>query len=107
MFKIVFDKEKECFHFLLNSKNGGSLLLKSIAFDSKAEAEKAIDDCRQQVLLKSNIERKTLGNGKFHFIIKDNKRKILADSLFYSSEAGMQNGIEAIRKYIPIAGIDA
>ncbi len=104
MFTIQKHPTSKGFQFVLHSKKG-VLLLSSIAFTTPKEAMKAIELCKTQVQRKTNIERKTTATGKFHFIIKDVERKLLADSMLYSSEPGMQNGIDAIRSYVPLASV--
>lgn len=104
MFTIQQHPTSKGFQFVLHSKKG-ILLLSSIVFTTPKEAMKGIELCKTQVQRKTNIERKTTTSGKFHFSIKDIEGKLLADSMLYSSEPGMQNGKEAIRNYAPMATV--
>ncbi|WP_281756059.1 YegP family protein [Neptunitalea chrysea] len=95
MFKI--DKTIDRVYFTLNAEHG-KILLTSIPFTNEEDALLASNSCSEIIKKKSGIERKTSSNGKFHFIVKNTDGTILAQSEEYTSEAGMQNNIEAIRK---------
>lgn len=98
MFEIIPIENTDSYRFILKTKNG-EVLLVSISFDSLEETEKAIASCKTLSPYKTRFERKTAPNGKFLFILKDTTGKMLAESRYYTSEAGMQNGMEAVRKY--------
>ncbi|VXC06160.1 YegP family protein [Maribacter litoralis] len=96
MIKIIKDKDG-FYQFILKSGNG-QVLLKSIPFNSENETDKTIRDIKS--LKKSNgkfFERRTNTDGKFLVELKNSTGKIVGASGFYSSEAGMENGILNIK----------
>ena len=48
----------------------------------------------------SSFERTTDYNGKFLFLFKDGHGKTIGYSMYYSSEVGMENGIENLKNGI-------
>lgn len=99
MFEIIPSENTGLFRFQLKTANG-ELLLTSIDFTSEQEANAVIESFKTVTLYKTRFERKTTPNGKFHFVLKDTSGKPVAKSPYYTSEAGMQNGMEAVRKYV-------
>ena len=96
MYKIERSNSGNVFNFLLLAEHG-HILLKSIAFDSIETAEKEIESVKVNALNMSRYERKTTPEGKFYFNLKNANGVILGQSQMYSSEAGMENGILAVK----------
>lgn len=76
----------------------GKTLLRSVDFESEAEIERTVKELSPLVNLQSTIERKTNYDGNFLFNLKDKNGKVIGKSLLYDSEAGMENGINNLRK---------
>ena len=96
MYKIERSNPGNVFNFLLLAEHGHTLL-KSNAFDSIEAVEKEIESVQVNALNMSRYERKTTPDGKFYFNLKNANGSILGKSQMYSSEAGMENGILAVK----------
>ena len=84
------------FQFLVKSETG-SILLKSVSFSDKKTLEttlKAIEITKSSI---KHFERKTNFEGQFLFHLKNKDGAIIGSSGFYSSEAGMENGIKNLK----------
>ncbi|MCM4168155.1 hypothetical protein KCTC52924_03711 [Arenibacter antarcticus] len=89
------------FSFTLQSESGHNLL-QSVPFSDKQKLEWTIATLKELILRHSSFERKTNYNGKFFFLLKDSDGKLIGNSMFYSSEAGMENGIKNIKTSITL-----
>ncbi|NNC35694.1 MAG: YegP family protein [Croceitalea sp.] len=78
--------------FEVFSSNGG-LLMKSIEFDSKSDFDTIVQKLDSIKNSSLSIERKTMLGGQFVFHLKDTNSRMVGQSGTYSSEAGMENGI--------------
>lgn len=83
--------------FSLKAEDGGNLL-HSIAFSSKREVNKIIEQLKSIKPGKTDFERLTNHDGKFLFTLKDKNGRRIGQSELYSSEAGMENGIKNVLK---------
>ena len=54
----------------------------------------------------SNYERKNSSSGKFHFNLKAGNGQVIGSSEMYESAAGMENGIESVKKNAPVATVE-
>lgn len=87
------------YRFKINTSDGHTLL-NSIDFSSEEEIHKTIKNLNP-LLDKQNIfQRRTDHSGKFLFMLRDAGGKIIGNSLLYSSEAGMENGIKNLKNRI-------
>lgn len=96
MFEIFKSEKNGKFYFNLKAKNG-QIILSSQAYDSKAGASNGISSVKENADDESKYERKTASNGKFHFNLKAGNGQIIGSSQMYSSEAGMENGIDSVK----------
>lgn len=87
--------------FSLQSESGQALLT-SIPFGNKEEINRIIADLKVLIGQSWVFERKTDYNGKFLFILKNIEGKIIGNSMLYSSEAGMENGIKNLKNSISL-----
>lgn len=78
----------------------GNLLMKSIGFDTKDDAEKAITELSKIVGSRASFERRTEHSGQFAFSLKNSHGKLIGKSGCYTSEAGMENGIKNLRESV-------
>lgn len=100
---VAIKEDGNGFSFEVRSAQG-QLLLQSVGFASR---EDLMASLRQACLRLSNpacFERMTNHDGKFRFCLKGARGKILGRSAFYSSEAGMENGIKNTR--LALSGAD-
>lgn len=84
-------------NFLVKSK-AGKTLLTSIDYTSKQEIEKTIKQLASTKNAIQKIERKTNFEGQFLFHLKAETGNIIGSSGLYSSEAGMENGINNLKR---------
>ena len=89
------------FTFSLQSESGQALL-NSIPFSNREEINKTITNLKVLIGQSWVFERKTDYNGKFLFTLKNSEGKILGNSMLYSSEAGMENGIKNLKTSISL-----
>lgn len=98
MFEIFQSEKNHKFYFNLKANNG-QIILSSQGYGSKNGAEKGIRSVMENANDDSKYERKTASNGKFHFNLKAANGQIVGNSQMYSSEAGMENGIESVKNH--------
>ena len=72
--------------------------MSSQGYADKSGAKNGIESCKKNSIDDSKFERKTAKNGKFHFNLKAGNGQIIGSSQMYASEAGMENGIESVKK---------
>jgi hypothetical protein len=97
---IAIKKEGE-HHYKFDLKTAtGHLLLESVPFSNKSELEMALADLLPLISDPNTIERKTDHSGKFLFHLKDGQGRVIGKSQLYSSEAGMENGINNLKKSV-------
>jgi uncharacterized protein YegP (UPF0339 family) len=102
MFELKKSGDK--FHFVLKSGNG-QVILSSQMYASKSGAMNGIESVQKNCGEDKCFEKKTAKNGKFHFNIKSTNGQIIGSSQMYAAEAGMNNGIESVRKNAPGADV--
>ncbi|MGB5238753.1 MAG: YegP family protein [Flavobacteriaceae bacterium] len=98
MIEIKQQKNKT-YQFRLKTP-GGQTLLKSIDFNSREEIELTVQRLTPLANDYNIIERKTNYDGNFVFNLKDASGKVIGKSLLYNSEAGMENGINNLKRSI-------
>ncbi|AXT59354.1 DUF1508 domain-containing protein [Aquimarina sp. AD10] len=101
MFELK-NKEGSSYHFTLKAKNG-QVILSSEVYNSKAAAENGIESVKKNASEDGRYERKTAKNGKFFFNLKAGNGQVIGSSQMYSSESGMENGINSVRENAPDA----
>jgi len=101
MFELK-NKEGSDYHFTLKAKNG-QVILSSEAYNSKAAAVNGIQSVQKNASEDGRDERKTAKNGKFFFNLKASNGQVIGSSQMYSSESGMENGINSVKENAPKA----
>ncbi len=99
MFELK-NKEGASFHFTLKAKNG-QVILSSEVYNSKSAAENGIASVKKNASEDARYERKTAKNGKFFFNLKAGNGQVIGSSQMYSSESGMENGINSVKENAP------
>ncbi|MEM6717719.1 MAG: YegP family protein [Bacteroidota bacterium] len=97
MFELFQSENNQKFYFNLKAKNG-QIIMSSQGYADKSGAKNGIESCKKNSTDDSKFERKTAKNGKFHFSLKAGNGQIIGSSQMYASEAGMENGIESVKK---------
>lgn len=100
MFELKQSGEK--YHFVLKAANG-QVILSSQMYASKSSAVNGIESVKKNAPTDSLYDRKTSSNGKFYFNLKSTNGQIIGSSQMYTSESGMNNGIESVKKNAPDA----
>lgn len=101
MFELK-NKEGSNYHFTLKAKNG-QVILSSEVYSSKAAAENGISSVKKNAPEDARYERKTAKNGKFFFNLKAGNGQVIGSSQMYTSESGMENGINSVKENAPKA----
>ncbi|MBQ0735417.1 YegP family protein [Aquimarina celericrescens] len=96
MFELK-NKEGSSYHFTLKAKNG-QVILSSEVYNSKSAAENGIASVKKNASDDGRYERKTAKNGKFFFNLKAGNGQVIGSSQMYSSESGMENGINSVKE---------
>ncbi|MEZ4874899.1 MAG: YegP family protein [Flavobacteriaceae bacterium] len=97
-------KSGDQYHFVLKAGNG-QVILSSQMYASKASAMNGIESVKKNAGDAKCWETKTAKNGKFHFNLKSTNGQIIGSSQMYANEAGMNNGIESVKKNAPGADV--
>ncbi|WP_378173169.1 YegP family protein [Aquimarina sp. SS2-1] len=101
MFELK-NKEGSSYHFTLKAKNG-QVILSSEVYNSKAAAVNGIASVQKNASEDGRYERKTAKDGKFFFNLKATNGQVIGSSQMYSSESGMENGINSVKENAPEA----
>ncbi|WP_298315707.1 YegP family protein [uncultured Aquimarina sp.] len=101
MFELK-NKEGSSYHFTLKAKNG-QVILSSEVYNSKAAAVNGIASVQKNAAEDGRYERKTAKDGRFFFNLKASNGQVIGSSQMYSSESGMENGINSVKENAPEA----
>ncbi len=94
-------------HVLFNLKAAnGQIILTGQRYASKVYAKDGIESVRKNSPLDERYERRENSKGEPYFILKAGNSQEIGRSEYYSTKAGMENGIESVKKNGPIAEID-
>ncbi|GGW26104.1 YegP family protein [Arenibacter certesii] len=97
---IQIKKESDhTYTFAIQTKDGQALL-HSVPFNDKEKMERTISNLKEWIKRESSFERKTNYHGKFFFLLNNSDGTLIGNSMFYSSEAGMENGIKNLKNII-------
>ena len=106
MGKFVISKRKSGeFQFNLKAGNGQTILA-SEGYTTKASCENGVESVKKNASDDSKYERKNSSSGKFHFNLKAGNGQVIGSSEMYESAAGMENGIESVKKNAPDATVE-
>lgn len=106
MGKFVISKRKNGeFQFNLKAGNGQTILA-SEGYSTKAACENGVESVKKNASDDSKYERKESAGGKFHFNLKAGNNQVIGSSEIYESAAGMENGIESVKKNAPDATVE-
>ncbi len=105
MGKYVIKKGKNNEYYFSLKADNGQVILSSEGYSSKSACENGIDSVKKNSPDDGKYERKKSTNGKHHFNLKAGNNQIIGKSEMYESEAGMNNGIESVKKNGPSSTI--
>jgi uncharacterized protein len=92
------------YRFNLIAPNG-QIILSSDQYDNKTGAQDGIRSLRSNARYDSRFERRITSNGEPYFVLKAFNGEIIGRSDSYSSKAGMENGIQAVKSHAPVARV--
>jgi uncharacterized protein YegP (UPF0339 family)/uncharacterized protein YlxW (UPF0749 family) len=84
-------------YFNLKATNGQTILTSQM-YSSESACFNGIESVRTNCSDDSKFERKQSVNNKPYFVLKAANRQVIGNSEMYESEAGMENGIESVKK---------
>jgi uncharacterized protein YegP (UPF0339 family) len=87
------------YSFKLKTQSGHTLL-RSVLYKNKEEIQQTVKDLNASNMNMFRFERKTNHEGLFLFDIKNSSGQLIGNSPFYTSEAGLENGIKNLQKRI-------
>lgn len=102
---IISTRKNGEFQFNLKAGNGQTILA-SEGYSTKGACENGVESVRKNASDDSKYERKNSSNGKYYFNLKAGNGQIIGTSEMYESSAGMENGIESIKKNAPDASVE-
>ena len=90
--------------YMFNLKAGNNqIILTSELYDSKSAAEKGIASVKKNAGDDKRYERKASKKGEPYFVLNAANGEVIGKSEMYSGTAGMENGIESVKKNGPSA----
>jgi len=99
---LEIKKESDTTYTFSLQSESGQTLLTSVPFKNREEIDNTIAKLKILIGQSSVFERKTDYNGKFLFVMKNSEGKTIGNSMLYSSEAGMENGIKNLKTSISL-----
>ena len=102
---VVSTRKNGEFQFCLLANNG-EIILVSEGYTAKASCLQGIDSVKKNAAHLDNYDRKTARNGQFYFNLRATNGRVIGTSERYVRAAGMEKGIESVRKNAPDAEVD-
>lgn len=103
MGKFEIKVAKNGSHFFNLKSGNGQIILSSEMYNTKAACENGIASVQKNAADDSRYERKEGASGKHHFNLKAGNHQVIGSSQMYADVAGMNNGIESVKKNAPDA----
>ena len=85
-------------HYFNLKADNYQVILTSQMYSSKPACFNGIESVRNNCNDDSRFERKESVNNKHYFVLKATNGQIIGNSEMYASKAGMENGIESVKK---------
>jgi uncharacterized protein YegP (UPF0339 family) len=85
-------------HYFNLKADNYQVILTSQMYSSKPACFNGIESVRVNGTDDSKYERKHSVNDKHYFVLKASNGQIIGNSEMYASKAGMENGIESVKK---------
>ena len=85
-------------HYFNLRADNSQIILTSQKYSSKPACFNGIESVRTNCTEDSRYDRKQSVNNKHYFVLKAFNGEIIGNSEMYSSKAGMENGIESVKK---------
>jgi len=98
MGNFVIKKATNGEHYFNLKADNYQVILTSQMYSSKSACFNGIESVRVNCSDDSMYERKQSVNDKHYFVLKASNGQIIGNSEMYESKAGMENGIESVKK---------
>ena len=98
MGNFVIKKATNGEHYFNLKADNYQVILTSQMYSSKSACFNGIESVRVNCSHDSMYERKQSVNDKHFFVLKASNGQIIGNSEMYESKAGMENGIESVKK---------
>lgn len=98
MGNFVINRATNGKHYFNLKADNFQIILTSQMFSSKPACFNGIESVRNNCIDDSRYERKQSVNNKHYFVLKASNGQIIGNSEMYASKAGMENGIESVKK---------
>jgi len=93
------------FHFHLTASNG-EIILVSQQYESMDGVEKGIASVKLNAQTDERYERRRSRREEPYFVLKAANGEVIGTSEMYASGAAMENGMAAVRRVAPGAGVE-
>ena len=93
------------YRFSLKASNGQTILTSEL-YTEKRGAQNGIESVKRNAPVAERYERKTSKSGEPYFVLKASNGQVIGQSETYSSAAGMEKGIESVKKNAPESGVE-
>jgi uncharacterized protein YegP (UPF0339 family) len=101
---VIQNSSDKKFYFNLKAENH-EVILTSETYETKANAEHGIESVRENSQDDKKYSRKTSKSGKPYFVLVAGNWEVIGTSEEYSSTTAMEDGIKAVKKLAPAAGV--
>ena len=98
MGNFVIKKATNGEHYFNLKADNYQVILTSQMYSSESACFNGIESVRTNCSDDSKFERKLSVNNKPYFVLKAANGQVIGNSEMYESEAGMENGIESVKK---------
>lgn len=98
MGNFVITRNKDGEHYFKLKADNSEIILTSQIYSSKTACFNDIEAVRNSYTDDGLYERKQSVNNKHFFVLKASNGQIISKSEIYTSKAGMENGIESVKK---------
>ena len=98
MGNFVIKKATNGEHYFNLKASNYQVILTSQMYSSKTACFNGIESVRSNCADDSRYERKLSANNKHFFVLKASNGQVIGNSEMYASKAGMENGIESVKK---------
>jgi uncharacterized protein YegP (UPF0339 family) len=103
--KFVMKSRDGAYHFHLTASNG-EIILVSQKYASLTGAENAIASVKANAPVDERYERRRSRKEEPYFVLKASNGEVIGTSEMYASSAAMENGMAAVQRAAPGAGVE-
>nr|WP_299660416.1 YegP family protein [uncultured Ruegeria sp.] len=101
----IFEDKAGAFRFRLKASSGG-ITLASEGYVQKTSAENGIASVKSNAPKDDRYERKETNSGGHMFNLKASNGQVIGTSESYTSANARDNGIDAVKRYAPVAWVE-